>query len=199
MVGHGPLPQSRCEKEIMIEKAAKIKLLILDVDGVLTDGLLYYTGQGEHSKSFYVRDGLGMRLLMEHGIEIALITGRTSEILASRSKELGIKYVYQGRVNKLEALQELMSELDLNLEEVAFMGDDIIDLPILSRVGLASCPANAHDMIRPHVNFISQYKGGRGAVRELCDLILTAQNKLASILTNTLEEGRLFKKAESPC
>lgn len=183
----------------MIEKAAGIKLLILDIDGVLTDGLLYYGAQGESLKSFHVRDGLGMRLLMEHGIEIAIITGRTSDIVAARTRELGIKYVYQGRTNKLEALEELSAQLKLNLAEVAFMGDDIIDLPILARVGLAASPADGHEFIRPHVHFISQHKGGRGAVRELCDLILSAQNYLTSILTKTLEEGKVFKKAESPC
>ncbi len=183
----------------MQDRAEKIKWVILDVDGVLTDGLLYYSNEGEVMKTFHARDGLGMRLLMEVGIEIALITGRTSTLLASRAKELGIQHVYQGRVNKLEALEELVSAYKIDLSEVAFMGDDIIDLPILSRVGLAASPKNAHVLIRDYVHFTSSCKGGRGAVRELCDLILLAQGKLEPILNATLQAGLRFQKENSAC
>lgn len=184
----------------MIEPASKIKLLILDIDGVLTDGLLYYGAQGEVLKAFNVRDGLGIRLLLEHDIQVAIITGRNSEIVATRAKELGISHVYQGRTNKLAALDELLQKLKIDLSEIAYMGDDIIDLPILTRVGLPASPKDGHTLIREHVAFISQYNGGRGAVRELADLILSAQNKLENILAKTMSKGEILSnKAKSSC
>ena len=176
----------------MHKRAAQIKLLILDVDGVLTDGRLYYDGSGEVMKSFYARDGLGIRLLLEHGVDIAIITGRTSKIVETRARELGVTQVYQGRLNKLKTLQDL----NLDLSTVAFMGDDIIDLPILSRVGLAAAPKNAHPAVLEHVHFVSRYKGGGGAVRELADLILASQNKLDEILDAALKKGELLNKQD---
>lgn len=183
----------------MQERAAKIKLLILDIDGVLTDGLLYYGDQGEVMKAFHACDGLGIRLLLEHGVEIAIITGRTSKIVETRAKELGIPHVYQGCLNKLIALESLLATLKIDLSEVAFMGDDIIDLPILSRVGLAAAPKNAQVAIQDYVHFTSRFKGGRGAVRELCDLILQAQGKWPAILDATLKRGQLFNEAKIAC
>lgn len=181
-------------------KAAKIKLVILDVDGVLTDGALYYGAEGELMKAFNVRDGLGIRLLLEHGISVAIITGRTSKIVEARAQELGIAYVYQGRLNKLQALEELSAHLQLDFSQMAFMGDDIIDLPILSRVGLAAIPKNAHPAVQAYSHFISGYKGGRGAVRELADFILSAQSKLDVIMTKTLAQGEILKdKAKTSC
>ncbi len=183
----------------MHERAAKIKLLILDIDGVLTDGQLYYNKEGEAMKSFHARDGLGIRLLLENGVQVAIITGRESELVAKRAKELGIPFVYQGRVNKLEALNELMLHLNLDFSELAMMGDDIIDLPILTRVGFASCPKDAHEGILKYVHFVANKEGGQGAVRELVDLILVAQDKLLGIIERTLETGEVFARAKSSC
>lgn len=187
------------EKTYMHTRALTIKLLLLDVDGVLTDGLLYYGQAGETMKTFHARDGLGIRLLLENGITVGLITGRSSKIVEHRAEELGIPHVYQGRLNKLDALKELMETLKIDLTDVAFMGDDIIDLPILSRVGLSACPQDAHSTIQKTVHFISQYPGGRGAVRELCDLLLTTQHKLEPILQRTLDQGKLFTEARPSC
>ncbi len=176
----------------MQERAAKIKLLILDVDGVLTDGCLYYNSTGELMQSFYVQDGLGLKFLANLGIKLAIITGRHSKVAEARATELGIDHFYQGRINKLEALKELQANVQVELSEIAYMGDDVIDLPILSRVGLAACPRNAHSLILGDVHFVSRYDGGKGAVRELCDLILGAQNKLESIVVGARERGELF-------
>jgi len=160
----------------IIDKASKIKLLILDIDGVLSDNKLYFGDNGIEYKTFYTRDGHGMVMLQNSGIEIAIITGRESPLIDLRMKNLKVKHVYQGRPDKLPTFMELINKLNLSFEEVAYMGDDILDLPILIRVGLAACPKDADIEVIKRTPLVSKYIGGQGCVREVCELILKSQN-----------------------
>ncbi|HBQ45188.1 MAG TPA: phenylphosphate carboxylase subunit delta [Thiomicrospira sp.] len=162
--------------EELIQKAAKIKLLILDIDGVLSDNKLYYGDNGIEYKSFFTRDGHGMVMLQQSGIEIAIITGRKSPLIDRRMKDLKVKHVYQGKSDKLPTFLELIKKLGLNLDEIAYMGDDILDLPILTRVGLAACPKDADPEVIKRTPLVSNYAGGQGCVREICELILKSQD-----------------------
>lgn len=168
MTDQGKLPPG------LLEKAAGIQMLVLDVDGVLTDGSLYFDNQGNEMKAFSTRDGLGMRCLQRHGIELALITGRTSKIVEKRADQLGIKHVYQGRNDKLKAFGELLKATGLSAEVVCYAGDDWIDLPVLERVSLAVTVADADDVVKSRVHWVTSRAGGKGAVREICDLIMVA-------------------------
>lgn len=168
------------------ERAAVIRLLLLDVDGVLTDGRLYFDSNGNEMKAFNTRDGLGIKALQRSGIEVAVITGRESEMVTQRMAELDIQHVYQGRENKLNAFNDLLEVTDLGTEQVCFAGDDWIDLPILVRVGLAVTVADADEYVKDHVHWITQRKGGEGAVREICNLILAAQGKDQTIVDEIL-------------
>lgn len=181
------------------ERAQAIRLLIVDIDGVMTDGLLYFNAEGDSMKAFFARDGLGLRLLMDHGIEVGIITGRTSPIVNVRAKDLKIQHVYQGKSNKLEAFNELLEKLELAPHQVAYMGDDIIDLPLLARVGLAATVQDAHSCVLPYCHFVSEFPGGRGAIRELCDLILEMKGLLPGITEALLDQGKLFSKAQQSC
>ncbi len=181
------------------ERAQQIRLLIVDIDGVMTDGLLYFNAEGDAMKAFFARDGLGLRLLMDHGIEVGIITGRTSPIVSIRAKDLKIPHVYQGQLNKLEAFNELLKKLELAPQQVAYMGDDIIDLPLLARVGLAATVQDAHPCVVPYCHFVSEFPGGGGAVRELCDLILEAKSLMPGIIEGLLGQGKLFSKAQQSC
>ena len=160
---------------LLLERASEIRLLALDVDGVLTDGSLYFDNDGNEVKAFSTRDGLGMRLLQRHGIELALITGRKSDIVARRAEQLGIRHVYQGRNDKLQAFTELLDKTGIEERAVCFAGDDWIDLPVLERVGLAVTVADADQVVRSRVHWVTSRNGGKGAVREICNLILAAQ------------------------
>jgi len=160
----------------LIEKAAKIKLLILDVDGVLSDNKLTYGDDGQEYKSFYTRDGHGMVMLQKSGIDIAIITGRKSPLTEKRMTDLKVKHLFQGVPDKLPVFLSLVDSLNLQLDEIAYMGDDILDLPILTRIGLAACPADADREVKPRVDHISEFNGGQGCVRELCEMILKSQN-----------------------
>jgi 3-deoxy-D-manno-octulosonate 8-phosphate phosphatase (KDO 8-P phosphatase) len=171
---------------VLLERAAKIRLLVLDVDGVLTDGKLYFDHAGNESKAFNARDGLGMKALQRCGIEVAVITGRNCEAVTHRMNQLGIKHVYQGEVKKLNAFLELLDLTGLDAQQVCFAGDDWIDLPVLSRVGLAVSVANGEDRVKQQAHWITNNKGGDGAVREICNLILIAQAKEQSILDEIL-------------
>ncbi|WP_195496129.1 3-deoxy-manno-octulosonate-8-phosphatase KdsC [Proteus penneri] len=162
----------------IIKKAEKIQLLICDVDGVMSDGLIYMGNNGEELKAFNVRDGYGIRCLLTSGIEVAIITGRQSKLLEDRAKTLGITYLYQGQHNKLLAYQQLLDTLNLEPEQTAHIGDDLIDLPVMEKVGLSVAVADAHPLLTPRANYVTRIAGGRGAVRELCDLILLAQGRL---------------------
>jgi len=159
----------------LLERAARIQLLALDVDGVLTDGRLYFDQEGREIKAFSTRDGMGIKALMRFDIELALITGRQSRIVSDRASHLGIKHVYQGRDDKLNALQELMSQTGVSEQAICYAGDDWLDLPVLNRVGLSVAPADAAPLVREHVHWVTPSGGGRGAVREICDLILAAK------------------------
>ena len=161
--------------ESVLEKAKPIKLLISDIDGVMTDGRLFFLGDGTEFKSFHARDGYGLKLLQRSGVETAVISGRKSTAVSLRMESLGIRHVYQGFENKLEPFEELLKKLSLTSEQVAFVGDDILDLPILSRVGLPIAVANAHIGIHAFVDWTTPHIGGDGAVRDACDLIMFAQ------------------------
>lgn len=167
-------------------RASRVRLVALDVDGTLSDGRLWFMGDGKEIKAFHVLDGLGMKLLRDSQIEVALITARESPIVQVRARELGLRHVYQGSRDKLDALTHLCHALSLKHDQVAYMGDDLPDLPVLRLVGLAAAPANAHPWILPHVHWRTRAAGGEGAVRELCDAILLAQGKLEPVLRRYL-------------
>ena len=168
------------------ERAGKIRMLVLDVDGVLTDGRLYFDNAGNEMKAFNTRDGLGMKALQRCGIEVAVITGRQSEIVSQRMAQLEIRHVYQGREDKLNAFTHLLEVTGFNPEQVCFAGDDWIDLPVLLRVGLAISVADADEHVKERVHWVTNRKGGEGAVREICNLILAAQGKDKMILDEIL-------------
>jgi 3-deoxy-D-manno-octulosonate 8-phosphate phosphatase (KDO 8-P phosphatase) len=153
-----------------------IRLLILDVDGVLTDGKIIMNDQGYESKHFDVRDGHGLKMLMRYGINVALVTGRRSDVVEHRAKDLGIRDVYQGIFNKAEILDQILQKMNIHAEKAAYMGDDIVDIPIMRRVGLAVAVRDAVEDTKNVAHYVTKKKGGRGAVRELCEIILKAQN-----------------------
>jgi 3-deoxy-D-manno-octulosonate 8-phosphate phosphatase (KDO 8-P phosphatase) len=170
----------------ILEKAAKIKLVIFDVDGVLTDGSLFIGDDGQEYKAFNSKDGHGMRMLQDGGVDIAIITGRVSNVVEHRVKDLGIKHVYQGRRQKLPALEELLQKVNIAPEEVAYVGDDVVDLPVMTRVGLAICVQDAHPFVKKHARWITEHAGGRGAGRDVCEMILEARGLLHSMLESYL-------------
>lgn len=164
------------------ERAANIRLVIFDVDGVLTDGKLFFDEEGREYKSFHSRDGLGLNLLRQTGVEVAVISGRSSKSVSQRMANLGISRVFQGQQNKLLAYDSLREELGLEAEQIAHVGDDLIDLPLLRRVGLAVAVADAHPAILPFAHWRTERLGGAGAAREVCDLIMEAQGTLQGII-----------------
>lgn len=163
------------DKKALIKKAAKIKLAVFDVDGVLTDGKLILGENGNEYKSFHVRDGHGLVMLLESGCKIAVITARSSKIVAERMASLGIEYVYQGEKNKGARLMQLIEELGIEREQVAYTGDDVIDLPAMIKVGLPIAVADARPEVKQHADWVTEDRGGQGAVREVCELIMKAQ------------------------
>ena len=158
--------------------AKKIRLLIVDIDGVMTDGGLQFNSQGEEYKTFNSLDGHGIRMLLESGIEVAVITGRSSGIVDHRMNELGVKHIYQGYRDKLPAYEKLLQDTDLKPEQAAYVGDDLPDLPIMRRVGFAIAVQNAHAFVKQHCDWVTRACGGNGAVREVTDFILQAQSLL---------------------
>jgi 3-deoxy-D-manno-octulosonate 8-phosphate phosphatase (KDO 8-P phosphatase) len=173
---------SRSERWLAtLPKAKEIKLLLLDVDGVLTDGSLIYSHEGKESKAFNTQDGFGLRMLQDAGVEVGIITARSSEALERRSRDLKISHLYQGSANKLVAYKEIVKATGLKPFQIAYMGDDWLDLVLLKRVGLAVAPANAVQEVREMVHYTTEQSGGHGAVRELCDLILEGMEKLKEI------------------
>ncbi len=162
----------------VLEKASRIRLLILDVDGVLTDGSLYLGNGGEEFKAFNIKDGLGIKLLMQSGVDVGVITGRSSALVAQRMESLGVKHLYQGRHEKLPAYQELLTKLALEPVQVGYVGDDLIDLPLMRRTGFAVAVQDAHSLVKQHAHWQTTLAGGRGAVREVCELLMKAQGTL---------------------
>jgi len=161
----------------LAERAARVRLLLFDVDGVLTDGRLFLGDDGQEYKAFHSRDGHGIRMLQEAGVEVGVITGRSSQVVAHRVADLNIEHVYQGRREKLPAYHELAERLGLADDQVGFVGDDVVDLPIMLRVGLAVAVADAHPLVRRHAHWVTPTAGGRGAARDVCELILHAQGR----------------------
>lgn len=164
------------------DKAKKIKLLILDVDGVLTDGKLFFDEQGKEYKAFNARDGLGIKLLQKAGIRVAVISGRSSKPVALRMEMLGIDLVYLGQSDKGHAFRDIIAKAGCTPEQAAHVGDDLIDLPVLNQVGLAIAVQDANEQILPYVDWQTRLPGGQGAVREVCDYILNAQGKMAELV-----------------
>lgn len=159
------------------EKLIPIKLLMLDVDGVLTDGSIIYSDSGEEIKAFNVRDGHGLRLLMRAGIEVVLLTGRESKAILHRARDLGIADVYQKAIDKISTYQKIVSDKKVEDRQVCFVGDDIVDIPVLRRVGFSAAVSDAVPEVREVVDYITSKEGGKGAVREMCELLLKAQNR----------------------
>jgi len=168
----------RKSKTSVQTKAKNIKLLLLDVDGVLTDGRIILDNQGNEQKAFHVRDGHGIKLAQKAGIIIGIITGRKSEVVNIRARELGITEVHQGAHEKIVVYDQILKKYGLRDAEVAYMGDDVVDLAIFKRVGLAVTVADADPAVKPFIDMVTRAAGGRGAVRELINLILKKQGKL---------------------
>ena len=168
------------------ESAKSVKLLILDVDGVLTDGGLYFDDNGGEFKRFNALDGHGIKMLLEIGVEVAIISARYSKPVAYRLEGLGIKHYYQGQSNKVAAYKELLEKLDLSAHQVAYVGDDVIDLPVMSKVALPIAVANAHPFVKEHAVLTTQNTGGNGAVREVCDYLLVALGKYDDLMDSYL-------------
>ncbi|MCL4315887.1 MAG: 3-deoxy-manno-octulosonate-8-phosphatase KdsC [Gammaproteobacteria bacterium] len=162
----------------ILDKAAQIKLVVFDVDGVLTDGSLYLADDGQEYKAFNSRDGHGMKMLQATGVELAVITGRTSKVVEHRMASLGIEHVFQGQRHKLPVFETLIAGLKLRMEQVAFVGDDVVDLPVLRRVGLAIAVQDAHPLVKSHAHWQTPSNGGRGAARDVCEFIMQAQGNL---------------------
>jgi len=171
---------------MLTSRAKLIRLMAFDVDGVMTDGGLYYSDSGEEFKRFNSRDGHGLKMLRASGVEIALITGRTSNCVTARAANLGIEHVYQGVENKLEAMVDLLNKLKLPRDAAAYMGDDVVDLTVMSHVGMAVTVPDAPLQVRERSHYITQLKGGYGAVREACEMIMAAQGTLDKQLANYL-------------
>ncbi|HHI94067.1 MAG TPA: 3-deoxy-manno-octulosonate-8-phosphatase KdsC [Gammaproteobacteria bacterium] len=170
----------------ILARAAQIKLLIFDVDGVLTDGRLIFGDDGQEYKAFHSRDGHGMKMLQNSGVAVGIITGRTSKVVEHRMTNLGIEHVYQGKLEKLPAFEELVAKLGLKAEQVAYMGDDVVDLPIMLRVGLAVATKDAHALVGKHAHWQAPHNGGQGAARDLCELIMEAQGTLDAAMQHYL-------------
>lgn len=155
-----------------------IRLVAFDVDGVMTDGGLYYSDSGEEFKRFNSLDGHGLKMLRASGVEIAIITGRSSRCVQARARNLGMEHVYQGVENKLEAMVDLLDKLNLTRDAAAYMGDDVVDLTVMRHVGLSISVPESPQLVHEHSGYITQRSGGHGAVREVCELIMSAQGTL---------------------
>ncbi|MDQ4148150.1 MAG: 3-deoxy-manno-octulosonate-8-phosphatase KdsC [Pseudomonadota bacterium] len=172
--------------EEISQRAANIRLAVFDVDGVLTDGTLFIGDDGQEYKAFSTKDGHGLRMLQHYGVIIAIITGRDSKVVARRMAELGIEHVLQGHREKLPAFEQLLARLVISASETAYVGDDVVDIPLLRRVGLAIAVQDAHSLVKRHAHWTTANPGGRGAVREVCELILQAQGSLDEAMRHYL-------------
>lgn len=164
--------------EALRARAAQVRVLALDVDGVLTDGLLHYGPDGEQTKAFHVRDGLGIRLLAREGIHVGVISAKRSAPLVRRLEDLGVVHAYLGREDKVRALRELLAQVGAHEHEAAFVGDDLVDIPVMARVGLPIAVADAHPRARSRALWVTRARGGHGAVREVADALLDARGRL---------------------
>jgi 3-deoxy-D-manno-octulosonate 8-phosphate phosphatase (KDO 8-P phosphatase) len=169
------------EIKIMPEKLKDIQLLLLDVDGVLTDGSIIYSDAAAETKVFNVKDGLGLKLVMAAGVQVGLVTGRTSKALHHRCRDLGIRHLYDGVRQKAQLLDQIVADTGVAAARTAFIGDDIPDIPLMQRVGLSVAVADAHELVRDGADWITAAPGGRGAVREVCDALLKARGLWDSV------------------
>lgn len=172
-------------KDIFV-KAANIKLLIFDVDGVLTDGSLFIGDDGQEYKAFHSQDGHGIKMLQKHGVRCAIITGRSSQVVEHRMRNLGIDLIYQGQLDKLEGFAHLLQRVNLPPEQIAYMGDDLVDLPVMRKVGLAIAVSNAHPWVLRHADWQTPRAGGQGAARDACEMLMQAQGVLQQELDSYL-------------
>ena len=171
----------------ILDRARHIKVVIFDVDGVLTDGGLYIDSNGSEHKVFNSRDGHGMKMLRDSGVEIAIISGRSSEAVSHRMASLGIEQVHQGYQEKLPVFEKLVATLSLHPKQVAYVGDDVVDLPIMHKVGLAIAVQDAHNHVKKHAHWQTPHEGGRGAARDVCELIMEAQGTIADQMDKYLD------------
>ncbi len=171
----------------LVEKILKVKLLLLDVDGVLTDGAITYSDKGGEIKSFNVRDGHGIKLLKRGGIDVGIITARESRVVATRARDLGITLLYQGRKDKLACYRTILDKESLQDHETAFVGDDLVDIPVLTRVGFSASVPGGVTEVRERVDYITEAPGGRGAVREICEVMLKARGLWDGLIAGYLE------------
>jgi 3-deoxy-D-manno-octulosonate 8-phosphate phosphatase (KDO 8-P phosphatase) len=172
--------------QAITERAKDIQLLIMDVDGVLTDGRIFITASGEELKAFNTLDGHGLKMLQSTGVKLAIITGRAASCVEHRARGLGIDYYYAGIQNKLDAFQQLLSETGLSEHECAYMGDDVVDLPVMRRVAMSISVPDAPSVVRQHAHYVTGNAGGQGAVREAAELIMQAQGTLEQLIAGYL-------------
>jgi 3-deoxy-D-manno-octulosonate 8-phosphate phosphatase (KDO 8-P phosphatase) len=172
--------------EDVLVRARDVRLVVFDVDGVLTDGSLFFDDSGQEYKAFHSRDGHGMKMLQRSGVEIAVITGRTSQVVLHRMANLGVHRVSQGRADKLPAFLSLLETLSLEPGRAAFVGDDVVDLPAMLRAGLAVAVQDAHPLVKAHAHWCTPHPGGRGAARDVCELVMEAQGTLDAQLRGYL-------------
>jgi len=165
-----------------IERARAIKLVAFDVDGIMTDGSLYLTDDGHEIKAFNSLDGHGLKMLKSTGVELAIITGRTSQLVIHRARNLGITHLHQGAHDKLTVYRQLLQDLNLSEAQTAYMGDDVVDLPVMRRSGLAITVPAAPDLVKAHSHYLTRREGGRGAVREACEFIMRAQGTFDALM-----------------
>jgi len=166
----------------MNEVLKNIRLLLVDVDGVMTDGRIIYDGNGLETKFFNVKDGHGIKMLQRHGVEIGIITGRTSVVVDIRARELGINIVYQGALRKLESYDDVKLKTGLSDSQIAYIGDDIIDVPVMRRVAFSAAPSDALPEVRELADYVTACAGGRGAVREVCDMIIKGRGEWEEVV-----------------
>jgi len=163
-------------------RARRVRIMVFDVDGVMTDGRLWYGPAGEQLKAFHTLDGLGLKLLAAAGVETAILSGRSSRALLRRARELGIRHIMAGVEDKRAGLADLLARTGLDARAAGYMGDDVVDLPAMRRCGFACAPAGAHPLVRRHAHYVSRAAGGEGAVREACEYVMRAQGTLAAAL-----------------
>ena len=168
------------------DRAKKIRLLLLDVDGVLTEGRIVYDGKGREFKSFDIKDGQGIKLLQQAGLKVGILSGRRSSAVRLRARELGIEILYQKVLDKAKTLEGILQKNEIRIEQICFIGDDLADLPVLLRVGFAVAVADGVEEVKAKAHYVTHHPGGRGAVREICELILKSQGKWESVISKYL-------------